>query len=106
MFTFLSADLHMEENTVKAPPGHTNYVILRIVQSTPSTTERSSVLSLTANSSEDGTTPGDHTLEWMVRHVFPELLRKTQSIGKAFDNQLMIDSIWLFPAISLIIFFF
>lgn len=80
IFQSFSADLHMEGSSVRAPPGRTNFATLRIVPPTPLTTERSSVLSSTANSSGDGTTAGDHTVEWMVRqmfHSFLELLRKT-----------------------------
>lgn len=51
---------------MRAPPGRTNFVTLRIVPPMPLTTERNSVPNSTGNSSEDGTTPGDHTLEWMV----------------------------------------
>lgn len=57
----------MVGNSVKAPQDPTNFVKLKIVLPTQLTTEHSSVQSLTANSSEDGSTPGGHTHGWMVR---------------------------------------
>lgn len=57
----------MEGSSARAPQGHINFAILGIVPPMALTTERSSVLNSTAGSSGDGTTPGGHTLEWMVR---------------------------------------
>lgn len=64
---FLSAGLHTEGSSARAPPGRTSSATLKTAPPTPSTTEHSSVPNSTANSSEDGTTPGDHILKWMVR---------------------------------------
>lgn len=71
-FQSFSADLHMEGSSARVLLGHISFATLKIVPPTPLTTERSSAWSSTANSSEDGTTPGGHTLEWMVRLLFHE----------------------------------
>lgn len=68
-FKSISLDRHTEGSSARVPPGHTNFAILKTVPGTPLTIEHNSVLSSTANSSEAGTTLGDHTLEWMVRKL-------------------------------------
>lgn len=67
VFSLVFTDLPTVGSSVMAPLDHTNFATLWIVQPILLITEQNSVLNLTAGSSEDGTTPGDRTLEWMVR---------------------------------------
>lgn len=71
MFSSAFADLLMEASSVMAPRGHTSFVTQRTVLPTLLITELNSVLNITADSSEAGTTPGDHTLELTVRVKAP-----------------------------------
>lgn len=68
---FSPADQHLEGSSVRARPGHTSCATPWTVPATLLTTGRSSAQSLTANSSEDGTTPGGHTQEWTVGQTVP-----------------------------------
>lgn len=74
----------MEGSSATAPPGLTNFVTQRTVPPTPLTTEHSSALNLTANSSEDGTTPGDRTPEWTVRQFPLSFVKLTKRIRMIF----------------------
>lgn len=67
MFLSTFSDLLMEASSVMAPRGHTSFVTQRTVLPTPLITEFNSVLNITIDISEAGTTPGDHTLELTVR---------------------------------------
>lgn len=57
---------------MRAPPSHINCATRLIAPPTRLTTERNSVQSSTANSSEDGTTPGGRIPRWTVSQACHE----------------------------------
>lgn len=90
----------MEESFVKAPPSHINFATQLIAHQTRLTTERNSVQSSTANSLEDGTTPGGRIPKWMVRQT----CHKYQGNKSKNRNHLERFSIFVVVAIYLVFF--
>lgn len=82
-----SADQHTEGSFAKAPPSRTSCATQLIAPPTRRTTERNSVQSSTANSSEDGTTPGGRTPKWTVRRACLECQDDKSSLKLTWNHR-------------------